>query len=87
MILSSRNKIMMLHVIPSFLCLCPVTFSSPPDVTCVTSEQRSSWLETVAHDGLGVWASQVAQVVKNLPANKGDTGSRCRFEPWVMKIP
>ena len=32
-------------------------------------------------------ASQVDQVVKSLPANAGDTGSRCRFYPWVGKIP
>ena len=30
--------------------------------------------------------SQVALVVKNLPANAGDT-RRCRFDPWVRKIP
>jgi len=30
------------------------------------------------------WASQVALVVKNPPANAGDT--RCRFDPWVGKI-
>ena len=29
-------------------------------------------------------ASQVALVVKNPPANTGDT--RCRFDPWVGKI-
>ena len=33
-----------------------------------------------------VWASQVALVLKNLPANVGD-GNRCRFDPWVGKIP
>ena len=32
-----------------------------------------------------VWASQVALVVKNLPANVGDI--RRRFSPWVGKIP
>ena len=32
-----------------------------------------------------LWASQV---VKNLPANMGDTGVLlCRFDPWVRKIP
>ena len=31
------------------------------------------------------WASQVALVVKNLPANAGDM--RCRLDPWVGKIP
>ena len=31
---------------------------------------------------LGLWASQVEQVVKNLPANTRD-----RFNPWVRKIP
>ena len=30
--------------------------------------------------------SQVALVVKNLPANAGDV-RRCRFDPWVRKIP
>ena len=34
---------------------------------------------------LGLWASQVERVVKNLPANAGDTGDR--FTPWVGKIP
>ena len=29
--------------------------------------------------------SQVALVVKNLPANAGD--KRCRFNPWVRKMP
>ena len=32
---------------------------------------------------LGSWASQVAPVVKNPPANAGDVG----FDPWVGKIP
>ena len=32
-----------------------------------------------------VWASQVAPVVKNPPANAGDT--RHSFDPWVGKIP
>ena len=31
-------------------------------------------------------ASQVALVVKNPPANAGDI-KRCRFDPWVRKIP
>ena len=26
------------------------------------------------------------QVVKNTPANAGDAGRRCRFNPWVRKI-
>ena len=30
-------------------------------------------------------ASQVVLVVKNPPANAGD--KRCRFDPWVRKIP
>ena len=33
-----------------------------------------------------IWASQVALVVKNSPANAGDI-KRCRFDPWVGKIP
>ena len=33
------------------------------------------------------WASQVALVVKNPPANAGDTGSIPEFDPWVTKIP
>ena len=33
-----------------------------------------------------LWASQVVIVVKNLPANAGDT-KRCKFNPWVGKIP
>ena len=32
-------------------------------------------------------SSQVVQVVKNLPANAGDSGRRCEFDPWVRKIP
>ena len=32
-----------------------------------------------------VWVSQVVLVVKNSPANAGDT--RCSFNPWVGKIP
>ena len=31
------------------------------------------------------WSSQIALVVKNLPANAGDR--RLRFNPWVRKIP
>ena len=31
------------------------------------------------------WASQVALVIKNPPANAGDM--RCEFDPWVGKIP
>ena len=31
-------------------------------------------------------ASQMAQVVKNLPASAGDV-KRCRLDPWVGKIP
>ena len=30
------------------------------------------------------WASQVALVVKNMPARRR---KRCRFDPWVGKIP
>ena len=33
-----------------------------------------------------VWAPQVALGVKNLPAKAGDM-NRCRFHPWVGKIP
>ena len=29
----------------------------------------------------------MAQWVKNLPANAGDTGDVCGFKPWVRKIP
>ena len=32
-----------------------------------------------------VWASQVALVIKNLPANAGDI--KDRFDPWIGKIP
>ena len=32
-----------------------------------------------------IWASQLALVVKNPPANEG--GMRRRFDPWVKKIP
>ena len=34
----------------------------------------------------GLWASQVALVVKNPPANAGE-GERCRFDPWFGKMP
>ena len=30
---------------------------------------------------------QVVLVVKNLPANAGDRRKKCRFDPWVGKIP
>ena len=32
-----------------------------------------------------MWASQVMQMVRNPPANTGDT--RCGFDPWIRKIP
>ena len=32
------------------------------------------------------WASQVVLVIKNPPANAGSC-KRCRFDPWVRKIP
>ena len=32
-------------------------------------------------------ASQVALVVKNLPANAGDGDMRHGFDPWIEKIP
>ena len=32
-------------------------------------------------------ASQVVLVVKNPPANAGDTRDTGRFNPWVEKIP
>jgi len=31
-------------------------------------------------------ASQMALMVNNLPANAGDH-KRCRFDPWIRKIP
>ena len=34
----------------------------------------------------GLWASQMALVVKNPPANAGE-GKRCRFDPWFGKMP
>ena len=33
------------------------------------------------------WASQVAQVVKNLPAHAGDANRKHRCDPWVGNIP
>ena len=33
-----------------------------------------------------LWVSQLALVVKNLPANASRL-KRCRFNPWVGKIP
>ena len=38
-------------------------------------------ITTIPH----TWASQVAIMIKNLPANAGD--KRQRFDPWVEKIP
>ena len=32
-------------------------------------------------------ASQIVLVVKNLPANTAGRGRRCRFHPWVEKVP
>ena len=37
-------------------------------------------------DFISIVASQVVLVVKNQPANAGDV-KRCRFDPWVGKIP
>ena len=34
-----------------------------------------------------LWASLVAQLVKNLPANAGDARDAGLFHPWVGKIP
>ena len=36
---------------------------------------------------LSIWAFQVAQMVKNLPANAEDTDLIPGFDPWVGKIP
>ena len=49
-------------------------------------EKRSCFLEeTFRGICYPVIPSQVALVVKNLPANAGD--KRCRLDPWVRKMP
>ena len=47
-----------------------------------TSSSNVKYILTLQKDHI---ASQVAQVVKNLPANAGDM--RYGFDPWVWKIP
>ena len=51
-------------------------------------EKRESWVTVSGNvncwSDCGKWASQVAPVVKNLPANAGDLEL---FNPWVRKIP
>ena len=52
--------------------------SQPRDRTCIS---HISCINT------WVRACQVALVVKNPPANAGRRHKRCRFDPWVGKIP
>ena len=57
--------------------------------SCVnSSDSRLSYSESQSCPlPYGVlWASQEALEVKNLPANIGNI-KRCRFNPWVRKIP
>ena len=44
------------------------------------------YIHTHTHTHTPIWASHVAQVVKNGPANSGAI-KRCGFNPWVRKIP
>ena len=45
-----------------------------------------TWVKPDNQQGATIsWASQMALVVKNLPANVGDV--RHRFDPWAGKIP
>ena len=46
---------------------------------------RRKWKQENWRHKLPARVSQVALVVKNLPANAGDL--RCRFDPWARKIP
>ena len=50
----------------------------------VLSFSNSIWIIGVSI--IHIWASQVALVVKNLPANAGRHKS-CGFDPWAGKIP
>ena len=54
----------------------------------VISDRKQSWLVEVEEGCITIyclaWASQVALVVKNPPANAGDM--RRRFDPWLKKI-
>ena len=54
----------------------------------VISDRKQSWLVEVEEGFITIyrlaWASQVALVVKNWPANAGDM--RRRFDPWLKKI-
>ena len=63
-------------------------------VSCIAGGFFTSWATNLVpilnkfiwkHKCLNVKASQVALVIKNLPANSGDM--RYMFEPWARKIP
>ena len=41
----------------------------------------------IALPGTDPWASQVVLMVNNPPANAGERHGRCKFNPWVGKIP
>ena len=51
--------------------------------SCESMESRPTVKLSFSFD---IWASQMLLVVKNLPANAGDT-KRHRFNPWVGNIP
>ena len=55
-------------------------------VTLTSCESRESRPTVKLSFPFGIWASQMLLVVKNLPANAGDT-KRHRFNPWVGNIP
>ena len=60
-----------MHVTRVCVCVC----------VCVCERERERERERECE----IWASQVVLVVKNLPAIAGDV--RCRFDPWIEKIP
>ena len=74
---SSRDVIKLL-----FLMFTTTLFS----VTLTSCESRESRPTVKLSFPFGIWASQMLLVVKNLPANAGDT-KRHRFNPWVGNIP
>ena len=64
------------HKFILYICLC----SCPTNTFISTIFLDYVYIRTL------VWASQVALVIKNLPANEG-RHKRCRLNLWVGKIP
>ena len=52
-----------------------------PTWQCILKTNKTNWSSSYT-----IWASQVALVIKNPPANAGDF-KRWGFSPWVGKIP